>query len=159
MADIVSSEKRSQMMAGIKGKNTRPEIAIRKLLHANGYRFRLHKKELPGKPDIVLPKYRIAIFVHGCFWHGHNNCSLFRLPKSKTDFWRQKIEGNVQRDQSNQKKLLDFNWRVLQIWECALKGKHKLSDHDLIEKIIKFTNEKNDTFDIRGDSIVSNRLR
>ncbi len=99
VVDVVSPEKRSQMMAGISGKNTKPEIFVRKILHRMGYRFRLHKKDLPGKPDIVLPRYKIVIFVQGCFWHGHENCHLFRLPKSRTEFWEAKIVGNKARDE------------------------------------------------------------
>jgi DNA mismatch endonuclease, patch repair protein len=97
MADIVPKAKRSEMMAGIRGKNTRPEMLVRRALHAHGYRFRLHRKDLPGKPDIVLPKYRAVIFVHGCFWHGHD-CHLFKWPKTREDFWIQKIKNNQERD-------------------------------------------------------------
>lgn len=121
MVDIVSPEKRSEMMAGIKGKDTRPEIMLRKALHRRGFRFRLHNKDLPGKPDIVLPKYRVAILVHGCFWHGHEGCKLFRLPKSREDFWKEKIEGNITRDKIKTGLLLEQGWRVLVVWECSLK--------------------------------------
>ena len=123
MADIVSPEKRSQMMSGIKGKNTRPELIVRKLLHRAGFRFRLHRKDLPGKPDIILPKYSTVIFVNGCFWHGHENCHLFKPPKSNQEFWRQKILGNKIRDQKNLMALDNLGWKTLLIWECALKGK------------------------------------
>ena len=125
-------------MSGIRGKNTKPEILVRKLLHAAGFRFRLHRKDLPGKPDIVVPKYKVAIFVNGCFWHGHENCHLFRLPKSNTEFWEAKIAGNIKRDKKKQAELLDSGWRVLVIWECALKGKLKLRDSELDEAMIKF---------------------
>ncbi|OUS07870.1 very short patch repair endonuclease [Rhodobacterales bacterium 52_120_T64] len=138
MADIVSPEKRSLMMSGIRGKNTKPEIQIRKMLHAAGFRFRLHRKDLPGKPDIVLPRYKVAIFVHGCFWHGHDNCHLFRLPKSRTEFWEAKISGNIARDKLKQEQLLSEGWRVLLVRECALKGKMALDTAVLSNDIKQF---------------------
>lgn len=121
MADIVSKAKRSQMMSGIRGKDTKPEITVRQGLHARGYRFRLHRKDLPGKPDIVLPKYRAAIFVNGCFWHGHD-CHLFKWPKTREDFWREKICRNVQRDARKTQELHERGWRIAEVWECSLKG-------------------------------------
>lgn len=125
-------------MSGIRGKNTKPEIQVRKLLHAAGYRFRLHRKDLPGKPDIILPRYRVAILVHGCFWHGHENCHLFRLPKSRTEFWEQKISGNIERDNKNQAALIDKGWRVLLVHECALKGKQKIGAAELTDMLSHF---------------------
>jgi DNA mismatch endonuclease (patch repair protein) len=124
--DIVSKKKRSEMMSGIGSKNTKPEIIVRKLLHSNGYRFRLHSKNLPGRPDICLPKHKSVIFVNGCFWHGHS-CPIFRVPKTRPDFWYAKIEGNRQRDRKNIEDLLELGWRVLVIWECTLRGKNKAS--------------------------------
>jgi len=123
LADIVSPEKRSAMMAGISGKNTTPEIYIRQVLHRSGYRFRLHRKDIPGTPDIFLPRYNVAIFVQGCFWHGHENCHLFRLPQTRTEFWEAKITGNKTRDARVRQELIQSGYRVLDIWECSIKGK------------------------------------
>jgi DNA mismatch endonuclease, patch repair protein len=119
LADIVDKATRSRMMAGIKSKNTKPEIIVRKALHAAGFRFRLHDKKLPGKPDIVLPKYKAVVFVHGCFWHGHN-CAKFRMPKSNKKFWREKLIANAKRDAWSCKQLKSQKWRVLKVWECQL---------------------------------------
>jgi len=131
MSDVVSPEVRSRMMSGIKGKDTKPEMIIRKGLFRRGFRYRLHSKQLPGKPDLVLPRYQAVIFVHGCFWHQHD-CRLFKWPKSNTEFWREKITGNVQRDKRDYQKLDNADWRILVVWECAMKGK---SDQD-IEKVL-----------------------
>ena len=109
------------MMAGIKGKDTKPELLVRRGLHALGFRFVLHDRRLPGKPDMVLPRWRAAVFVHGCFWHGHD-CPLFRWPGTRQDFWRQKIGRNRGRDAEVEGELDDAGWRVLKIWECSLKG-------------------------------------
>ena len=116
--DIVDSNKRSQMMAGIGSKDTKPEIAVRKFLHAKGLRFRLHRKDLPGKPDIVLPKMNTCIFVHGCFWHRHNCKKGKHLPKSNVEFWEEKLGKNKVRDEKNKKALQRLGWKVLVIWEC-----------------------------------------
>ena len=121
MADIVSKAKRSEMMSGIRGKDTKPELLIRRGLHARGYRYQLHGRDLPGRPDIVLPKYRTAIFVNGCFWHGHN-CRLFKWPKTRAEFWRQKIYGNILRDENNLRRLIESQWRPYIVWECSVKG-------------------------------------
>lgn len=133
MADIVSPQKRSEMMSGIRSKNTKPEIIIRKALHRQGFRFRLHGTGLPGKPDLVFPKYKAVIFTHGCFWHGHE-CPLFKWPSSRPDFWKNKINRNREKDRESLEKLLDDNWRVMIIWECALKGKVRLrTDHMVLQ--------------------------
>lgn len=118
MTDIVPTEKRSEMMAGIRGKDTKPEMRVRKALFAGGYRYRLHRKDLPGTPDIVLPGRRVAIFVNGCFWHGHSGCSLAKVPGTRTEFWREKFESNRQRDRVAAEALRVAGWRVLVVWEC-----------------------------------------
>lgn len=132
MADIVSPSKRSRMMSGIRNKHTRPELIIRKGLHALGFRYRLHSSSLPGKPDLVLPKHKAVILVNGCFWHGHN-CALFKWPTSRAEFWRNKITGNRERDLENQRKLREAGWRVLIIWECALKGRDRRNTDEVLE--------------------------
>lgn len=111
-------------MSGIKNKNTKPERIIRSELHKRGYRFRLHDKNLPGKPDIILPKYNAVIFIHGCFWHGHH-CHLFKWPTTRPEFWQTKIQRNIEKDKQVLTELSKLNWRHLVIWECALKGKSK----------------------------------
>lgn len=125
MVDIVDSITRSRMMAGIKSRNTKPELLIRSLLHNRGFRFRLHVKDLPGKPDIVLPKYHSVIFINGCFWHGHQNCHLFRLPATRTEFWQEKICHNQANDSRAIELLLASNWRVCIVWECSIRGARK----------------------------------
>ena len=116
------SDQRSRNMAAIKSKNTKPEIAVRKMLHALGYRFRLHRKDLPGSPDIVLPKYKTVIFVHGCFWHRHENCKFASTPKTRKEFWENKFNENMKRDKNNFKELKKLNWNLLVIWECETKN-------------------------------------
>ena len=121
MNDVVTEEKRSWIMSRIKGKNTQPEILVRKFLHKTGYRFRIHRKDLPGKPDIVLPKYKVVIFVHGCFWHRHENCKYSSIPKTHTEFWEEKFRRNIERDQKNISNLESLGWRVIVVWECEVK--------------------------------------
>lgn len=113
------------MMSGIRGKNTKPELMVRKALHARGFRYRLHCKDLPGKPDLCLPKHRAVIFIHGCFWHGHD-CHLFKWPKTRPEFWKAKIQRNQVVDASAKARLLADDWRVMEIWECSLKGRDAL---------------------------------
>lgn len=108
-------------MRQIKGKNTKPEMLVRKFLHANGYRYKLHDKKLPGKPDIVLPKYRTVIFVHGCFWHGHTNCRYFVIPKTRKQWWTDKINGNIANDEKAIKALKNDGWKIINVWTCNLK--------------------------------------
>jgi DNA mismatch endonuclease (patch repair protein) len=119
--DKLSTEHRSWNMSRIQGKNTRPEIAMRALLHRNGFRFRLHEKKLLGKPDIILPKYKSVIFVHGCFWHRHENCKYCYIPKSRNEFWDSKFQRTVQRDIEHMKGLSEEGWLPIVAWECEIK--------------------------------------
>jgi len=136
MADVHTALQRSYNMSRIKGKNTKPEMLVRKFLHANGFRYRLHDKKLPGKPDIVLPKYRTVIFVHGCFWHGHNNCRYFVVPKTRTQWWTDKINGNIANDVKAIKALKTNGWKIINIWECDLKTtKVEKTLNSLLKKI------------------------
>ena len=121
MADVMTTEQRSRNMAAIKGKDTKPEMIVRKYLFSRGLRFRVQVRKLPGNPDIVLPKYKTVIFVNGCFWHGHDGCRYFRLPKSNVGFWEEKIERNVARDVRNEAELKALGWRVVRVWECEIK--------------------------------------
>lgn len=134
MADIVDPATRSRMMSGIRGKNTRPEVKIRKALHAKGFRYQLHRKDLPGKPDLVFPKYRAAVFIHGCFWHSHS-CSLFRWPSSNVEFWQKKLSGNRQKDISNIEGLEAQGWKVITVWECAIRGRNKAGAEETVTRI------------------------
>lgn len=138
MTDIVSPTVRSRMMAGIKGKNSVPEMVVRRLLFAAGYRFRLHRRDLPGTPDIVLPSRKIAIFVHGCFWHSHKRCKYAKTPATRPEFWVAKLEANVSRDQLVVDKLAALDWRVLCVWECAIRDQEAV--RSLKEKIIEWIN-------------------
>ena len=124
--DRHTPEQRHRNMAAVKGKNTKPEIAVRKLLHKLGYRFRLHRKDLPGKPDIVLPKYKTVIFIHGCFWHRHAGCKYASTPSSNTVFWEKKFEENVARDRKNIEKLETLGWKVITIWGCEVNEEERV---------------------------------
>ncbi|WP_175947047.1 very short patch repair endonuclease [Burkholderia pyrrocinia] len=119
--DSLTPEERSERMSRIKGSNTKPELIVRSLIHRMGYRYRLHGKGLPGRPDLVFSKRRKVIFVHGCFWHRHEGCRLARLPKSRLDFWRPKLEANAERDKAVERRLSELGWKVLTIWECEVK--------------------------------------
>ncbi|WP_223909448.1 very short patch repair endonuclease [Rhodoferax lithotrophicus] len=125
--DIVSPEVRSRMMAGIKGKNTKPEMVVRKLVHGMGFRYRLHRKDLPGSPDIVFPRLRKVIFVHGCFWHQHPGCRLAYTPKSNTQFWLDKLEANTRRDTLALMALDAMGWEILVVWECEVSNLSSLA--------------------------------
>lgn len=137
------------MMAGIRGKNTKPELLIRKALHARGFRYRIHCRDLPGNPDMCFPRYRAVIFVHGCFWHGHN-CHLFKWPKTRPEFWSAKIARNREVDGSAEQKLLSEGWRVATIWECALKGRERLDLDDVSQRCADWLRSDRDSLVIRG---------
>lgn len=139
-------------MAAIRGADTRPELIVRKALHARGFRYRLHGKDIPGKPDIVLPKYGAVIFVHGCFWHGHD-CPLFKWPKSREEFWREKIGRNQARDTAVRLELGAGGWRLAFVWECALKGRGRLPLPDVIDSISDWLSSDADEFCIKGQWI------
>lgn len=150
MADVVTKHKRSEMMSNIRSSNTRPEVLIRKALFARGYRYRKNFKSLPGKPDIYLPKYKAVIQVHGCFWHRHN-CHLFKLPSTRTDFWMEKFATNKANDQKAKIALNALGYRQLTVWECALKGKARLDNEEVIEEICLWLENKAATnSEIRG---------
>ncbi len=119
--DIVDTKTRSRMMSGIGGKDTKPELLLRRGLHARGFRFRLHDKRLPGKPDLVLPKFKAAIFVHGCFWHRHEGCRYATTPSTRPEFWAEKFATNLERDARNEAAVRDLGWRIAIVWECSLK--------------------------------------
>lgn len=136
-------------MSGIRGHNTRIEVSVRKALFAKGFRYRLNLKTLPGKPDMVFPRYRAVILVHGCFWHQHD-CHLFKWPQTRTEFWAQKIRGNRERDRSVFSLLRANGWRVLTVWECALKGKTRLDMTDMVEKIASWLVSGSDVKEIEG---------
>ncbi len=150
MPDIVSPEVRSRMMAGIRGRDTRPELTLRSGLHRAGFRYRLHVKDIPGRPDLVFPKHRAVIFVNGCFWHGHD-CTLFKWPSTRREFWHTKIIGNRARDAKVNESLLAAGWRVLTVWECALKGPGRLSFSVLIDRSVKWLLSTKNCDEIRGE--------
>lgn len=149
MPDIVDKQTRSRMMSGIRGRDTRPELLVRKGLFGRGFRYRLHVPDLPGKPDLVLPKYSAVIFVNGCFWHGHD-CHLFRMPSTRPEFWRKKIEGNIARDKATKQSLGDMGWRQMTIWECAVKGRTRLPLEDVLDRTAKWLAGDQATSEIRG---------
>lgn len=138
MGDVHDAATRSYNMSRIRGKDTKPEMIVRKFLFAHGFRYRLHDKRLQGKPDLVLPKYKTVIFVHGCFWHGHEGCTYARLPESNIEFWQSKIAKNIINDKLHIAKLKESGWNVLIIWECELKSKQK--DKSLNQLLLKIAN-------------------
>ena len=139
MTDVHSQETRSYNMSRIKAKDTKPELLVRKYLFCKGFRYRVNVKDLPGKPDIVLPKYKTVIFIHGCFWHGHEGCRYYVLPKSNVEFWERKIERNRNRDAANHMRLRLMGWSVVQIWECQLKPRKR---HDTLEGLLSILNRQ-----------------
>jgi DNA mismatch endonuclease, patch repair protein len=152
MADIVDTATRSRMMSGIRGTNTRPEISVRRLLHAAGFRFRLHGRLLPGRPDIVMRRHKAVILVHGCFWHGHD-CPLFRMPGSRTEFWSAKIGRNRENDIRAIKALRKLGWRVAVVWECALKGRGRLEPERLGGRIVRWLETGSHSLVVKGRKI------
>lgn len=149
MPDVHSAGTRSRNMAAIRGRDTKPEILIRKGLFAAGFRYRLHDRRLPGRPDLVLPKYRAVIFINGCFWHGHD-CPMFRWPETREEFWREKIRGNIARDQRNHKAVDAMGWRRAVIWECALKGGRKVSADAVVRQVAKWLTSEEKLLNIKG---------
>lgn len=149
MADIVPADVRSRMMAGIRGTNTKPELLLRKGLHAQGFRFKLHDPALPGKPDIVLPRYRAVVFAHGCFWHGHN-CHLFRWPSTRPEFWQAKIARNRTVDARSEAALAEAGWRQAIVWECSLKGRTRLPLEEVISTCAEWLRSDRQRIEIRG---------
>ena len=137
------------MMAGIRGRDTKPELILRRGLHASGFRYRVSPRDVPGKPDMVFPKYRAVVFANGCFWHGHD-CHLFKWPSSREEFWRTKIGRNRERDAEVRQQLARDGWRIATIWECALKGREKLQPQAVIETVAAWLRSGSDRLEIRG---------
>lgn len=151
MADILTPEQRSAHMSRISGKNTKPEIAVRSGLHKRGFRYSLHRKDLPGRPDIVLPKHNAVVFVQGCFWHGHD-CPLFKWPGSRKEWWREKLEGNRARDIRIEQALAELGWRQARVWECALKGRNRVNPDVMLDLLADWIRGQQSQLDIRGSS-------
>lgn len=135
MADMVAPEVRSRMMASIKGKNTKSEVALRRALHARGLRYRLHHRRLPGSPDIVLSKWNTVVFIHGCFWHRHPGCPMATVPKTRTEFWTEKFEKNIVRDRKAEAALGEAGWRIAVVWECRIK---RIPSDELVDTLVAF---------------------
>ena len=145
VADVLTPEQRRLVMSRIRGKNTKPEMILRRGLHGRGLRYRLHGSDIPGKPDLVFPRYRVVFFVHGCFWHGHG-CSLFRWPKARATFWRNKINRNLERDRNVLAALKAGEWRALVVWECALRGRHRRAMPDVLSRAEAFIRQGRASF-------------
>jgi DNA mismatch endonuclease (patch repair protein) len=149
MPDVVSPATRSRMMAGIRGKDTAPELLLRRSLHRRGFRYRLHVGDLPGKPDMVFPARHAVILIHGCFWHGHN-CHLFKWPGTRPDFWLEKIEGNRKRDEAAARSLSAAGWRILTVWECAIKGRERLDKEKIATVAADWLVSGADNLELKG---------
>ncbi|TXH02461.1 MAG: DNA mismatch endonuclease Vsr [Rhodocyclaceae bacterium] len=149
MADVHDSATRSRNMAAIRGSHTKPELTIRRAMHAAGLRYRLHVKDLPGKPDLVFPRYCAVVFVNGCFWHRHD-CHLFKWPKTREEFWHEKIGRNVANDQRAMDQLKGQGWRVATVWECALKGRTRLNEAEAMQTLAAWVKSGEETITIRG---------
>jgi DNA mismatch endonuclease (patch repair protein) len=149
MVDVLTPEQRSFNMSRIRGRDTKPELLLRSGLHARGFRFRLHRRDLPGRPDLVLPRYQTAVFVHGCFWHKHG-CALSKMPATRAEFWQRKIEATVTRDRLAVADLLAAGWRVLIIWECALRGPTCLERQAMLDVICHFVRSQRPLLEVCG---------
>jgi DNA mismatch endonuclease (patch repair protein) len=149
VVDVVSREKRSQMMAGVRSKNTSPELALRRGLHRRGFRFTLHRRDIPGAPDLVFRGRRAVLFAHGCFWHRHG-CHLFKWPNTRREFWREKIEGNERRDAHVRERLEFEDWRVGVVWECALKGRTKRDLDEVVDEVTRWLCSEEPKLEIGG---------
>jgi DNA mismatch endonuclease (patch repair protein) len=142
LVDVLTPEQRTRAMSCVKGRNTRPELAVRRALHQMGYRFRLHRADLPGRPDIVLPQYRVAIFVNGCFWHGHEGCPRSARPAVNTEFWNAKLSRNVDRDRVSKDALIEMGWTPVILWTCELKSSSAISA-TINSKVVPLTDARN----------------
>lgn len=151
MTDIVDAATRSRMMRGIRAKNTKPEMQVRRMLHKAGFRYRLHDRRLPGTPDLVLPKYRAAIFVSGCFWHGHD-CKFFRMPATRPEFWQAKITRNRLNDAKARGKLAAARWRHVTVWECALRGREPAAIAATGKRLATWIKSDKKVCSLRGDA-------
>jgi DNA mismatch endonuclease (patch repair protein) len=149
-SDIVDAATRSRMMAGIRSRDTKPEMLVRRGLHRRGFRFRLHGRKMPGRPDLVLPRYRAAVFVHGCFWHGHD-CPPFKWPRAREMFWREKIIGNQARDRKAVEALGRAGWRVLTVWECAFRNKDEAARENALDQIATWLKQGDAQAELLGD--------
>jgi DNA mismatch endonuclease (patch repair protein) len=150
--DVLTPDQRHRNMSRIRGRDTKPELLLRRGLHAAGFRFRLHSQRLPGRPDLVFPRYRAAILVHGCFWHGHD-CSLFKLPATRSEFWASKIAGNRSRDDRNLQEIRAAQWRVLTVWECCLKGPARQPPAQVIESCAAFLRGDVQSMELEGRKV------